>query len=168
MLARDWKTQPIGDFVDSLHTPDTAGVQAHTYESVMESIPEVDRGGAPLCERAVVASIIENGGKRGRSCESLAGSEFANRALGRVFDMLMSISGPVDLPIAVAEAEKRGLDKITGTTGFAVYLASLLDDRYDPENIDSYVSRVKRASVARSVAAGLEKMRMERAERLAR
>lgn len=168
MLAPDWRTQPIGDFVDSLHTPDTAGVQAHTYESVMESIPEVDRGGAPLCERAVVASIIENGGKRGASCSAISGADFGNRALGRVFDMLMSIDGPVDLPIAVAEAEARGLDRITGTTGFAVYLASLLDDRYDPEYIDTYCQRVKRAAVARKVAAGLEQMRMERATRMAR
>ncbi len=168
MLAPSWRTQPMNDFLDSLHTPSTEGVHAHTYESVMESIPEVDRGGAPLCERAVVASIIENGGKRGASCETISSADFLNKPLGRVFDMLMSIDGPVDLPIAVVEAEKRGLDKLTGSTGFSVYLASLLDDRYDPDNIDHYCRRVKQASVARTVAAGLEKMRMERATRMAR
>ena len=46
-------------------------------------------------------------------------------------------------------------------------LASLLDSMYDPDNIEGYVSRVKRAAVARRVADGLEKMRLERARRMA-
>ena len=90
---------------------------------------------------------------------SLSGSEFSVPALGRVFDMLMDVDGPVDLVIAVAEAEKRGLAKVTGATGIAVYLASLLDLIPDVENVEQYMRYVKRAAVAREV----EKMRLQRA-----
>lgn len=167
-LAPNWRSQPLAEFVDNLHTPDTSMVTGRTTrESIMESIPEVDRGGVPLCERAVIASIIEDGGKR-KYCLALAPSDFANPALGKVFGLLMAIEGPVDLPIAVEEAKRHGLDRITGPTGLAVYLASLLDDVFDPENISAYVTRVKRAATARSVAAELEQMRIDRATRSAR
>lgn len=132
------------------------------FEGLMSSLEAGGGSPAEYCERALVGALLVDGGLRAR-VRSLSGSEFSVPALGRVFDMLMDVDGPVDLVIAVAEAEKRGLAKATGATGIAVYLASLLDLIPDVENVEQYMRYVKRAAVAREV----ERMRARRAtERL--
>lgn len=131
-----------------------------------ESLPEADRGGTPLCERFVVGSILIDGGMRAHT-KDLSPSEFGDAALGKVFQMLMDVDGPVDLAIAVDEAEKRGLAKATGIHGMMVYLSSLMDYVPDLENIGEYAKRVKRAAVARRVASEFEKLRLQRANRMA-
>lgn len=164
-MRPDLMTCPMDEFMDALNEIDTSTAPHISKEEILAALPEADRGGTPMCERAVVASILENAGKR-KYCDSLRGDEFSSKPLGSIFEMLMSMDRFVDLPIAVDEAEKRGLTRVTGVTGMGVYLASLLDSMYDPDNIEGYVSRVKRAAVARRVADGLEKMRMERARRM--
>lgn len=122
------------------------------------------QGGDPTlyCERALVGALLIDCGLRDR-VRALSGNEFSTPALGRVFDMIMDIDGPVDLAIALAEAEKRGLQKCIGLTGLATYLASLLDLVPDVENVEGYAKYVKRSAVAREV----ELMRSRRAvERL--
>lgn len=122
------------------------------------------QGGNPTlyCERALVGALLIDGGMRAH-VKTVSGREFSDPALGRVFDMLMDIDGPIDLVIALAEGEKRGLAKYIGQTGLAVYLASLLDLVPDIENVEGYAKYVKRSAVAREV----ERMRLRRAvERL--
>lgn len=128
----------------------TATASHYSHADPLFGLPEADRAGVPLCERALVGALMIDGGLR-RYAVNLAPAEFADRALGRVFQMLMSIDGPVDLVIAVEEAERNGLTSITGVNGMAVYLAALLDLVPDVDNVPEYVKRVKRASVARRV-----------------
>lgn len=128
-------------------------------------LPLEDGHLSPLCERALVGALMIDGGKR-RYCNSLSSNDFGDRALGVVFDMLMSIEGPVDLVVAVDVAERRGLDKVTGKTGLAMYLASLVDLVPDVDNVEGYAKRIKEAANARSVARDLEQLRLTRARRM--
>lgn len=141
------------------------------YEDQMRAIlgerglPLEDGHQSPLCERALVGALLIDGGLR-RYCTGLGGGEFGDRALGAIFDMLMNVDGPVDLVIAIDLAERKGLDRATGKTGLATYLASLLDLVPDVENVPAYARRVKEAASARQVARELEQIRMARARRM--
>ena len=128
-------------------------------------LPLEDGHQSPLCERALVGALLIDCGLR-RHCAELYGEEFGDRALGRIFDLIMSEDGPVDLVIAVDKAERAGLAKITGREGLATYMASLLDLVPDVENVPAYAKRVKSANVAREVARELEEMRLARARRM--
>lgn len=132
------------------------------WEGYLENMERTGGNPTLYCERALLGAIIGDGGQRA-NVRSLSGREFSDVALGRVFDLLMEIDGPVDLVIAVAEAERCGLTRAIGSTGMAVYLASLLDLMPDPVNAEKYAKYVKRSAIAREV----EKMRARRAtERL--
>lgn len=128
-------------------------------------LPLEDGHPSPLCERAIVGALLIDGGKRGVG-RMLSKEDFGDKALGAIYDMLMSINGPIDLMIAVDVAERRGLDRITGKAGLATYLASLLDLVPDVENVEGYARRVKEAANARAVARELEQLRMARVRRI--
>ena len=137
--------------------------EAGWWEGYVDSMERAGGNPTLYCEKALLGALLVDGGLRAR-VRTLTGREFSDPALGRIFDMLMDVDGPIDLVIALAEAEKRGLGKAVGSTGIAAYLASLLDLVPDVENVESYAKYIKRASIAREV----EKMRARRAaERLA-
>lgn len=136
-------------------------MSAGSLTTFLEGLKANGYNTANYCERALVGSLLIDCGLRGYAKE-LSGAEFSDRALGRVFDMIMDVEGPIDLVLAAAEAEKRGLDRITGPTGFIVWLASLVDFVPDVENVAEYAKAVKRFAVAREV----EAMRIERANRM--
>lgn len=114
------------------------------------ALPHEDRGGVPLCERALVGALLIDCGMR-HYVRDLSHGDFRNGGLGAIFRMIMEIEGPVDLVIAVEEAERRGLTRATGIVGMGVYLAALLDLVPDVENVAAYAKRVRRAAIARKV-----------------
>lgn len=117
---------------------------------VMSALPYEDREGVPLCERALVGALLIDCGMR-RYVQDLSPRDFKNGGLGSVFRMIMETEGPIDLVIAVEEAERRGLTRAVGTAGMGVYLSALLDLVPDVENVAAYAKRVRRAAIARRV-----------------
>jgi replicative DNA helicase len=133
-----------------------------TSLAALELIPDEDRFGVPLCERALVGALLIDGGLRKRVAD-LNPEQFQNKALGAVYEMLLDMES-VDLVLACEEAERRGLTRAVGINGMATYLGALVDIVPDVEHVEEYAARVKRASIARQV----DEMRADQRRRATR